>query len=297
MRLGVVFPTTSIGSDPSAIRDFAQGVEELGFDHLVCYDHVLGASHESRNPPLNGPYDESHEFHEPFVLLAWIAAHTKRLQLFPAVIVAPQRQTALMAKQATELQNLSSGRLRLGIGVGWNWVEYESLNANFAARAAVILEQTEVLRNLWNQRLVDFRGEFHRIDRAGIAPLPGWPIPLWFGGYTNASFIRTARYGDGHVFGHLNEATFRGALAISRAVASEGQPGKQLGLEAIMDFSLHQREWDPSAHRWKAGGGTHLSVRTESTRGVKDSGCHNVDSHLRAFAIWRQTMIAAGLGD
>jgi probable F420-dependent oxidoreductase len=295
MRTGAVFPTTSIGSDPQAITDFAQGVEELGFDHLLCYDHVLGATHAGRQPRLRGPYDDSHEFHEPFVLLAWLAAKTRTLGLFPAIIVAPQRQTALLAKQATELQNLSTGRLRLGIGVGWNWVEFEALNANFELRAKVIEEQVGVLRMLWSQRIVDFKGDFHRIDRAGLAPLPAERIALWFGGYTENSFVRSATLGDGHVFGHLNDSAFHGARKIMGHVERVQGQVAPFGLEAIADYSSGRNDWVVSAKRWMECGGTHLSIRTERTLGVSDSGCRNVDDHLRAFRIWRDTLMEASL--
>ena len=138
-------PTTTIGTDVGALRAFIRGVEDLGFEHVIAYDHVLGGPHEDRRAPLTGPYTEKDDFHEPFTFFAWAAAFTTQLRLFPSVIVAPQRQTALMAKQAVELHNLSSGRLRLGIGVGWNWVEFDALNADFERRGAVIEEQVAVI--------------------------------------------------------------------------------------------------------------------------------------------------------
>ena len=175
MRIGAVFPTTVIGSDVDDIRAFAAGAERVGFDHLITYDHVLGAPHDGRERPLNGPYDDSHEFHEPFVLFGFLAAATSTLGLTVGVLIAPQRQTALVAKQAAQVQLLSTGRLRLGLGTGWNWVEYESLGADFARRGAMLDEQVDLLRRLWNEPLVEFDGEFHHLDRAGLAPLPEPP--------------------------------------------------------------------------------------------------------------------------
>ncbi len=148
MRLGAVFPQTEVGSDPATARDLAQVVEESGFDHLLAYDHVLGASHD-REPKLMGPYTEESLFHEPFVLFGFLAAATSRLELVTGVLILPQRQTALVAKQAAEVDVLSGGRLRLGVGVGWNYVEYDALNQKFSDRGKRQEEQIEVLLRLW----------------------------------------------------------------------------------------------------------------------------------------------------
>jgi len=219
VRFGAVFPHADFGNDRGAIRDFAQGVEALGFDHLVTYDHVLSAQHATRTPPLTGPYDETHEFHEPFVLFGYLGAVTDTIDLVVGVLVAPQRQTALIAKQAAEVQALSGGRLRLGLGTGWNWVEYESLGADFDRRGAVLDEQAALLRRLWQEPLVAFDGDFHRIDRASIRPLPDVPIPLWFGGYSPRALRRSAQHGDGHLFGHLATVSWR-----RRASCAHEQP-------------------------------------------------------------------------
>lgn len=295
MRHGVVFPTTSIGTDVGALRDFVQGVEALNFHHIVAYDHVLGATHEGRTPPLAGPYDQFDSFHEPLIFFSWVAAMTKSVQLFPAVIVAPQRQTALLAKQACELQNLSEGRLRLGIGVGWNWVEYEALNSDFRSRGKIIEEQVDVMRQLWAQELVTFHGEFHTIDRAGISPRPNTTIPVWFGGYTVAALERSARLDAGHVFGHLNEGILSLAAQLHRLWSLSTRATASLQMEAILDYSQPRDLWSAWVSNWQQAGGTDLAIRTMATKNVAPSGCITVDDHLAAFAGWHDHLISEGL--
>lgn len=295
MRFGAVFPTTVIGRDAGAIRAFAQGVESLGFDHLVAYDHVLGAPHDGRDRPLAGPYDEHDEFHEPFVLFSHLAAVTTRLEFAVGVLIAPQRQTALIAKQAAEVQLLSEGRLRIGLGTGWNWVEYEALGADFEHRGAMLDEQAEVLRRLWSEPLVDVDGRFHRIDNAGIAPLPDPPIPLWVGGYSPPALRRSVRHGDGHLFGHLRPATIEAAAMITSMLDRAGRSAASFGLEAITDVATEPDRWPAAVAEWRDAGGTHISIRTMPTVGVLDSGCRSVDDHLRAFESWRDVLRSSGI--
>ena len=196
MRLGVVFPQTEIGADPAAIRDYAQAVQAMGYRHILIYDHVLGASTASR-PEWRGAYTSETLFHEPFVLYGYLAALTN-LELVTGVIILPQRQTALVAKQAAEVDVLSGGRLRLGVGVGWNEVEYQGLNESFHNRGARCDEQIAVLRALWTQPVVTFHGRWHHIEEAGIKPLPvQQPIPIWIGGHSEAALKRAGRLGDG----------------------------------------------------------------------------------------------------
>ncbi len=182
MKVGAVLPQLEIGTDPDAIAKYARAVEELGYDQLVIFDHVLGAD-AARPGGWTGVYDHRSMFHEPFVLYGYIAAITTRLRLATAVLVLPQRQTALVAKQAAEVDILSRGRLTLGVGIGWNAVEYEALGMSFTNRGRRIEEQITVLRALWTQEVVDFKGRWHRVDRAGLNPLPVQrPIPIWMGG-------------------------------------------------------------------------------------------------------------------
>ena len=197
MRFGVVFPQTEIGADPLAIKDFAQAAEALGYQHILAYDHVIGANPASR-PGWRPPYTYRDPFHEPFVLFGYLAGLTKKIELVTGVIILPQRQTVLVAKQAAALDVLSGGRLRLGIGIGWNPVEYEALNENFKNRGRRSEEQVEVMRKLWTQELVTFQGQWHTITDAGLNPLPVQrPIPIWFGGGDDRALRRLARLGDG----------------------------------------------------------------------------------------------------
>ena len=187
MHLGVVFPQTEIGPDPAAIRDYAQAAEELGYTHLLVYDHVLGADTRHHDNWI-GTYTSNHLFHEPFTLFSYMAALTERLQFVTGILILPQRQTALVAKQTAEVDVLTGGRLRLGVGIGWNHVEYEALNENFKNRGRRCEEQIDVLRALWTQEVVTYEGEWHHISHAGINPLPVQrPIPIWFGAGRGAS--------------------------------------------------------------------------------------------------------------
>ena len=200
MRLGAVLPTTEIGDDPVAIRDWAQAAESLGYSHLIAYDHVLGAVHDRREPKLWGPYTENDAFHEPFVLFGFLAAVTSRVELETAVIILPQRQAVLVAKQAAEIDVLSGGRLRLGVGTGWNHVEYESLGVDWEQRGKIFDAQISLLRELWGNPTVDHTDPFHRVDRAGIKPRPARQIPIWFGGGSKVAMRRAAKVGDGFTF-------------------------------------------------------------------------------------------------
>jgi probable F420-dependent oxidoreductase len=197
MQLGVVFPQTEIGSDPGAVRDYAQAVEALGYAHLLAYDHVVGAN-PNRPGGWNGPYSSRSAFHEPFVLFGYLAGLTQRLQLITGILILPQRQTALVAKQAAAVDVLSGGRLVLGVGVGWNDVEYDALGQDFHTRGRRMEEQVGLMRRLWTEPEVTFEGRWDRIPDAGINPLPVQrPIPLWMGGMSEIVQQRVARIGDG----------------------------------------------------------------------------------------------------
>ena len=197
MEFGVVFPQTEIGADPGGVRDFAQAVEDLGYSSLLIFDHVLGADPE-RHPGWSGTYSSQDMFHEPLVLFGYLAAITQRIQLVTGILILPQRQTVLVAKQAAEIDVLSGGRLRLGIGIGWNPVEFEALGEDFHNRGRRCEEQVAVLRALWTQEVVDFEGRWHRITGAGLNPLPiQRPIPIWFGGSAEPVLKRVGRLGDG----------------------------------------------------------------------------------------------------
>src|SRR5215211_2683125 len=197
MRFGVVFPQTEIGADPAAVKEYAQTADELGYTHLLVYDHVLGADTTiAERRDWRGPYTTEHLFHEPFVLFGYLAGLTQRLELVTGILILPQRQTALVAKQAAEVDVLSGGRLRLGVGVGWNAVEYEGLNENFLNRGARSEEQIAVMRALWSDTAITFKGRWHTIDDAGINPLPVQrPIPVWIGGMAESALRRAGQLG------------------------------------------------------------------------------------------------------
>jgi len=202
MKVGVVYPQIELGGDTGAVKAFAQAAEDLGYDHIVIYDHILGAVHAGRDPKLTGPYKEKDPFHEPLVTYAYLAGVTKKLELVTGVIILPQRQTALFAKQAADVDLFSDGRLRLGVGVGWNWVEYDGLemSGHFRRRGKRQEQQIALIRKLWEQPVVDHEDSDHRIDRAGILPRPKRKIPIWLGGFSEAAFDRAARIGDGFLF-------------------------------------------------------------------------------------------------
>ena len=266
MDLGAVFPTTRIGTDPAVIRDFAQTAEGLGYRRLVTYDHVLGAVHAGREPPLPGPYTEDDPFHEAFVLLGFLAACTSTIELAVAVLVLPQRQTALVAKQATEVDLLSGGRLVLAVGTGWNHVEYESLGVPFGGRGRRLDEQIDVLRRLWREPVLDYRGEFHRIDRAGILPRPArGGIPMWFGGGAEAALARAARLGEGFVFGSHGPRAYARAARLRELLGEQGRDPGAFGMEAMIDYSIGPRAWAEEVPAWQEQGGTILSVQTMSS--------------------------------
>jgi probable F420-dependent oxidoreductase len=291
VKLGAIFPTTEIGRDPVAIRDWAQAAEQLGYDHMVVYDHVLGAVHEGRDPLLTGPYTETDPFHEPFVLLAWLAAATTRLELVTGVLILPQRQTALVAKQAAELDLLSGGRLRLGVGTGWNWVEYESLGVPFAERGRRLDEQVELLRRLWREPVLDFDGAYHRVDRAGIAPQPRPDLPIWFGGFSEPAFRRAVRVGDGFLHGTSPSRIEGLQRQLQELLAAEGRDPASFGTEAVVDYSRPE-SWGAELERWRGLGGTHFSLRAMDTAaefvGEKRVGYTGPQSYIDALERFRK---------
>jgi probable F420-dependent oxidoreductase len=211
MKLGVVFPQNEIGADPRVVREFAQAVERMGYDYLLAYDHVLGANPE-RPGGWNGPYTYEHLFHEVFTLFSHLAALTTTLEFATGILVLPQRETALVAKQATEVYILSEGRLRLGVGIGWNEVELQSLGFDFSKRGRRIEEQVQLLRRLWTEPLIKFDSEFHHFDDVGILPRPEKSIPIWFGGSADAVLKRMAQYGDGWMPNSANPEKLKTAL-------------------------------------------------------------------------------------
>jgi probable F420-dependent oxidoreductase len=264
MQLGVVFPQTEIGPDPAGVRAFAQAAQELGFRHLLAYDHVLGADVSAR-PDWPGPYTAEHQFHEIFVLFGYLAGIAPALELVAGVLVLPQRQTALVAKQAAEIDILTGGRFRLGVGLGWNRVEFEALGEQFTNRGRRVEEQIEVLRRLWTEPTVDFEGEFHRIPEAGINPLPVQrPIPIWVGGSAEAAIRRTARLADGYFPQRPLDGGWPATMERFWGwVGEAGRDRADIGIEWRIPVGQGTPDdWRQSADEWRELGATHLSVAT-----------------------------------
>ena len=262
MKIGVVFPQTEIGPDVGAVRAYGQCADELGYHHVLAYDHVVGAD-PAVHQGWKGPYDVQTQFHEPFVLFGFLAAITS-LQFTTGVLILPQRETVLVAKQAAELDLLSGGRFRLGVGVGWNPVEYEALGQDFTARGARLDEQCELLRLLWTRPSLTFQGRFDQVSGAGLSPLPiQRPIPLWFGGGSAPAYRRMGRLADGW-FPQLQPGPELTAAmtAVAAAATAAGRDPADLGMEGRLGWHGDLDDLAQQAQRWRAAGATHVSINT-----------------------------------
>jgi probable F420-dependent oxidoreductase len=287
MRIGVVFPQTEIGPDPGAVRAYAEAVEAVGFTHLLAYDHVVGADPEVHKG-FQGPYNVATTFHEPLVLFGYLAGLTN-LELVTGIIILPQRQTVLVAKQAAEVDLLTGGKFRLGVGIGWNSVEYEALGEEFSTRGARLGEQIDVLRQLWTQESVSFSGSGHTITGAGIAPMPVQrPIPVWFGASSPQALRRAGRLADGwfpqaQPGPKLSEAT----EILNGAAIAAGRDPSTIGMEGRINFVTGAIDDLASrAELWRDAGASHLSINTMG------AGLARVDDHIAAL-----TRTADALGD
>ena len=284
MHLGVVLPQTEIGPDVGAVRAYGQGVDGLGFHHLVSYDHVVGAD-PAVHVGWDGPYDVDTQFHEPFVLFGYLAACTS-LELVTGITILPQRQTALVAKQAAEVDLLTGGRFRLGVGLGWNAVEYDALGQDFHTRGRRLEEQVGLLRSLWTTRSVTMAGQFDRVTGVGIAPLPiQQPIPIWVGGATPAAFRRAGRLADGWMpmvqpGPRLDEAV----AAVAAGAEEAGRDPAVIGMEGRLDWRGDLDELIRRVDGWREAGASHLSINT------MHAGLATVDDHLEVLG-----RVAAGL--
>jgi len=282
MQFGAVIPHNEIGTDPGAIRAYAQGAEELGCDHLLIYDHVLGADRD-RPGGFKGPYDKDVAFHEPFVLYGFLAALTERVDLVTSVMILPQRQAVLAAKQAAEVAILSGNRFKFGIGVGWNTVEYDGLNEDFATRGRRQEEQVDLMRRLWAEDSMSYDGEFHRFEKASILPRPSEPIPILFGGSAPAAIDRCARLGDGWIpLGTPNEKSAAIVAELRRIRHEHGLPmdGFEIRSQAQYAGGTPER-WQKHAAAWRDLGATHLAISTHN------AGPTDVDGHLARIAEYR----------
>ncbi|MDQ1370821.1 MAG: hypothetical protein QOF20_3174 [Acidimicrobiaceae bacterium] len=275
MQIGAVYPQNELRGDPTAVRRFGRAVEDLGFDYLLAYDHVLGAVHADRTPPLTGPYTELDPFHDPFVMFAYLAAITERIGFVTGILVLPQRQTALVARQAADVDLLSGGRLRLGVGVGWNPVEYEALGLDFRTRGSRQEEQIQLLHQLFTEAVVDFSGRFDRVDRAALVPRPARQIPIWLGGSGKAAFDRAARLADGFIFfggdiDHSVDAWNR----MRERVRVLGRSVEEFGGEYVAVPRGGLGDLTAEIDTWREAGGTHVSVVTMGL------GMDSVDAHI-----------------
>jgi probable F420-dependent oxidoreductase len=290
MKIGVVFPQTEIGQDPAAIRDYAQAVESMGYTHMLAFDSVVGANPD-RPGGWDSPYTYRHAFHEPFALFAFCAAVTRRIELVTGVLILPQRQTTLVAKQAAEVDVLSGGRLRLGIGVGWNPVEFEALGENIHTRGKRIEEQLEVMRLLWTRELVAYEGQWHRVPDAGIKPLPvQQPIPVWMGGESEVVLRRAARLADGWI----TLQTFRPGPAAQHTVdrlhglvREAGRDPATFGIEgrvALAQVPPQERAKEMAAWRTMRGI-THLCVNTMGL------GLPSPEEHVRTLERFKNDVL------
>ncbi len=285
MRIGALLPQVELGSDPATLREWAQAVEGLGYSHLATYEHALGAERAGRPSWWRGVYDNNDAWHEVFVLFGFLASVTTRLELVTSILVLPQRQTALVAKQAAAVDVLSGGRMRLGIGVGWNHVEFEALGMTFTDRGRRMAEQIEVLRLLWTRPLVDYRGKWHRIDRAGINPLPvRRPIPIWIGADSERAERRAARIADGWFpylqpddAGRERLERFKGYLReAGRDPAAFGFEGRVAAAKGDVE------QWVATARAFRDLGFGYLQFNTMR------SGCGTVAEHIEKLRRFRE---------
>lgn len=288
MKIGLIYPQTELQGDPAAVRKIGLAAEEIGYDHLLAYDHVVGAHHE-RQPPPSGPYTDKHPFHDPLVMFGYLAAITQRIELVTGVIILPQRQTALVARQAADVDLLSGGRLRLGVGIGWNKVEYDSLGQDFHTRGKRMGEQVTLLRELWSQPVVDFTGTFDRVDRATLNPRPHRQIPLWMGGFSEPALRRAAKMADGFIF--VDGASDAADLLtkLRGFLADEGRVVDQFGLQCNMLNAKSPEAVVERASQWRDAGGTHAAVVTMG------QGLETADQHVDYARRTADALRTAGL--
>ncbi len=284
MKIGVVYPQNETHGDPRGVREIGIAAEELGYDSILFYDHVVGAEHADREPPLWGPYTEEHSFHDPFVAFGYLAGITKRIELATGVLILPQRQTVLVAQQAADADLLSGGRVRLGVGTGWNWVEYDALGQDYATRGARLSEQIELMRRLWAEPLVTYSGRFHELDRCCINPRPTRQIPIFAGGFSEAAYRRGGTLCDGFTFaGDVDEA-IAGQERVRHHLRESGREVDGFPLELIATRARSPREVVETARRWQDAGGTGISVLTQKV------GLPTIEAHVGYLAEVRSVL-------
>lgn len=262
MKLGAIYPQIELGGDPRAFDAVVRAVEAQGYESFAMYDHVAGAEHAGREPKLWGPYTERDPFHDPMVAFGYAAGVTQRMELVTGILVLPQRQTLLVARQAADIALLSSGRLRLGVGVGWNYVEFEALGEDFHTRGRRMSEQIGLLRRLWSEPVVDFAGEFHRVDRLALNPRPASSIPIYCGGVTEPAYRRAAKLADGFIFGGQPNNVIAAWEAIQRYLVEEGRDPAAFGADYQLPDGTDAATALDLIPRWEDAGGTHCAVRS-----------------------------------
>jgi probable F420-dependent oxidoreductase len=289
MQIGAIYPQIELGGDPQALAAFARAAEDLGYDYLLMFDHVAGAVREGARAQLRAPYSEKDPFHDPLVSFGFLAGITRRIGLASGILVLPQRQTLLVARQSADVDLFSGGRLRLGVGVGWNPVEYEALGQDFQSRGRRLDEQIGYLRRLWQESPLSFEGEFDRIDRAGLNPRPGRTIPIYCGGGSPAAFRRAARMGDGFIFsGRFDEQVLPGWEMLQSFLAEEGRGRDGFGAECLVSDAVTVPETLEVIRRWQDAGGTHVGVRTMRL------GFERVEQHIDYLAEVKDRLGAGG---
>jgi len=274
MKLGAVYPQTELRGDPRAVTRIGTGIEALGFDYLLAYDHVVGATHD-REPKLMGPYTDQDPFHDPLVMFAYLAGITQRIELVCGVLILPQRQTVLVARQAADLDLLSGGRLRLGIGLGWNYVEYDALGQDFKTRGRRASEQIPLLRRLWTEPSVTFQGEFDHLDRVTLNPRPTRPIPIWFGGFSEPAYRRAAHLGDGFILTGAADKAAEAWGRIEHHLKEAGRAAVGFGKEMVVGRQdKTPQQIADRIQRCREWGCTHVAVDTMG------KGFTTADAHI-----------------
>lgn len=298
MKIGIVFPQNEIGNDPAEIRSFARDAEDIGFTHITAFDHVLGAD-TSRRSDVPAFYTHESAFHEPFVLFSHLAAVTTRIEFATCIMVLPQRQTALVAKQAAAVDVLSAGRLRLGVGIGWNPAEFQALGENFSTRARRSVEQIALLRALWTNATVDFEGDWHTLEAVGINPLPiQRPIPIWLGGMAEPVIKRVGELADGWFprFPSLGQRAAGRVMAqqddapevvierMREYARAAGRDPADIGIEGRVFFrGAKADDWRAERDAWQALGATHIQIYTEGA-GLAGTVAH-IDAAAQVYRV------------
>ncbi len=285
MKIGAIYPQTELNGDPAGLSAMGPAVEQFGYDYLLMFDHVAGAVREDRKQPLLGPYSDLDPFHDPLVAFAYLAGITEKIELATGILVLPQRQTLLVARQAADVDLISGGRLRLGVGAGWNYVEFEALGEDFSTRGKRLAEQISYLRRLWSEGPLSFRGNFHVADRIAINPRPRRQIPIFCGGGSTPAYRRAARLADGFVFsGAFEERILPGWQEVQHLLGEEGRAVSSFAAEYLTPEGATVEQVVDLTKRWRDAGGSHIAVRSMG------NGFTDVRQHIDFFGEVKQRL-------